>query len=178
MLISTRSKCNVFYMPTCPSRAFNKSSRFFGVASATGTRTGPCPIACPVVSSKNCIRRLPASLGTSSISCCALALSAASVRCLLLGGGRTVAIVQCVSRGYVDSFPVYDNLVQVPGNLLQLRWKLKFGGVRSLARHKILDFFSSSALLARALFSALRNSNLTSLHHCIDNHQSKTMIPA
>ena len=72
---------------------FNRSSKFFGFASATGTSIGPDPIGKPVESSKNCSRRVPASFGISSILCCSLALSAASVSCLLLGGGKTVAMI-------------------------------------------------------------------------------------
>ena len=79
-------------MLTWPCKVFRRSSRFLGFASTTGTKTGPCPIGRPVVSSKNCNRSVPASAGISSIFCCSLALSAASVRCLLLGGGITVAI--------------------------------------------------------------------------------------
>lgn len=78
---------------TCPCNVFKRSSKFLGVASATGTKTGPSPMGNPVVSSKNCSLRLPASLGTCSISCCSLDLSAASVRCLLLGGGSTVVMM-------------------------------------------------------------------------------------
>lgn len=78
---------------TWPCRVFKSSSRFLGLASATGTSTGPWPIGRPVVSSKNCSRRLPASAGISSISCCSRALFDASVLCLLLGGGTTVAMI-------------------------------------------------------------------------------------
>jgi hypothetical protein len=78
---------------TWPCRVFKSSSRFLGLASATGTSTGPSPIGRAVVSSKNCSRRLPASAGISSISCCSRALFDASVLCLLLGGGTTVDMI-------------------------------------------------------------------------------------
>lgn len=56
-------------IPTLPCNVFNRVSRFFTLASATGTDTAG-PVADPVAWSKNCTRMLPKFSGILWISCC------------------------------------------------------------------------------------------------------------
>jgi hypothetical protein len=78
---------------TRPRRVFNSRETFFSVASARGISTTSV-IWLPSPSTNLALKDPRSAAATAVTSCCTCERSSSSLRCLLEGGGATVAILK------------------------------------------------------------------------------------